>query len=152
MAYDAVNAAKARGSDVLVLDTAGRLQTKVNLMNELAKVHRVVQRELGRDLDEILLVVDATTGQNALSQAKMFQEAVPLSGIALTKLDGTAKGGIVLALANELNLAVKLVEWESNMKISRILMQAPLQRHFWSVKRKCLTRLQRVHILVCAKY
>lgn len=109
VAYDAVNAAKARGSDVLVLDTAGRLQTKVNLMNELAKVHRVVQRELGRDLDEILLVVDATTGQNALSQAKMFQEAVPLSGIALTKLDGTAKGGIVLALANELNLAVKLV-------------------------------------------
>lgn len=109
VAYDAVNAAKARNSDVLILDTAGRLQTKVNLMSELAKVHRVVQRELGRDVDEILLVVDATTGQNALSQAKIFQEAVPLTGIALTKLDGTAKGGIVLALANELNLAVKLV-------------------------------------------
>lgn len=109
VAYDAVQAAKARGSDVLILDTAGRLQTKVNLMSELAKVHRVVQRELGRDVDEILLVVDATTGQNALSQGKVFQEAVPVTGIALTKLDGTAKGGIVLALASELNLAVKLV-------------------------------------------
>ena len=109
VAFDAVNAAKARGSDVLILDTAGRLQTKVNLMSELAKVHRVVQRELGRDLDEVLLVVDATTGQNALSQGKIFAEAVPLTGIALTKLDGTAKGGIVLALANELDLAVKLV-------------------------------------------
>ncbi len=109
VAYDAINAAKARKIDVLILDTAGRLQTKVNLMSELSKVHRVVKRELGRDLDEILLVVDATTGQNALSQARTFQEAVPLTGIALTKLDGTAKGGIVLALANELNLAVKLV-------------------------------------------
>ena len=109
VAYDAINAAKARDSDVLILDTAGRLQTKVNLMSELSKVHRVVTRELGRDLDEILLVVDATTGQNALSQGKIFKEAVPLTGIALTKLDGTAKGGIVLALANELDLAVKLV-------------------------------------------
>lgn len=109
VAYDAINAAKARGSDILILDTAGRLQTKVNLMSELKKVHRVVVRELGRELDEILLVVDATTGQNALSQGKTFKEAVPLTGIALTKLDGTAKGGIVLALANELDLAVKLV-------------------------------------------
>lgn len=109
VAYDAINAAKARQSDVLILDTAGRLQTKVNLMSELSKVHRVVQRELGRELDEVILVVDATTGQNALSQGRIFQEAVPLTGIALTKLDGTAKGGIVLALANELNLAVKLV-------------------------------------------
>lgn len=109
VAFDAINAAKARGSDVLIIDTAGRLQTKVNLMSELAKVHRVVHRELGRDLDEVLLVVDATTGQNALSQGKIFSEAVPLTGIALTKLDGTAKGGIVLALANELKLAVKLV-------------------------------------------
>jgi len=109
VAFDAVSAAKARGSDVLIIDTAGRLQTKVNLMAELGKIHRVVQRELGRDLDEVLLVVDATTGQNALSQGKIFQEAVPLTGIALTKLDGTAKGGIVLALASELELAVKLV-------------------------------------------
>ncbi|NLJ80608.1 MAG: signal recognition particle-docking protein FtsY [Firmicutes bacterium] len=109
VAFDAVNAAKARDSDVLILDTAGRLQTKVNLMTELGKVQRVVARELGRDLDEILLVVDAGTGQNALSQGKLFQEAVSLTGVALTKLDGTAKGGIVLALANELDLAVKLV-------------------------------------------
>lgn len=109
VAFDAVSAAKARGSDVLIIDTAGRLQTKVNLMAELGKIYRVVQRELGRDLDEVLLVVDATTGQNALSQGKIFQEAVPLTGIALTKLDGTAKGGIVLALASELELAVKLV-------------------------------------------
>jgi len=109
VAYDAISAAKARKCDVVILDTAGRLQTNVNLMAELGKVHRVVQRELGRDLDEVLLVVDATTGQNALSQAKRFQEAVPLTGLVLTKLDGTAKGGIILALANELNLAVKLV-------------------------------------------
>ncbi|MGI6148890.1 MAG: signal recognition particle-docking protein FtsY [Firmicutes bacterium] len=109
VAYDAVNAARARGSDVLILDTAGRLQTKTNLMAELGKVHRVVQRELGRDVDEILLVVDATTGQNALSQGRMFSEAVPITGIVLTKLDGTAKGGIVLALGNELNLPVKLI-------------------------------------------
>lgn len=109
VAFDAINAAQARGSDVMILDTAGRLQTKVNLMAELSKVHRVVQRQLHRDLDEILLVVDATTGQNALSQGRRFKEAVPLSGLVLTKLDGTAKGGIVLALAEELGLAVKLV-------------------------------------------
>lgn len=109
VAYDAVNAASARGSDVLILDTAGRLQTKVNLMRELGKIEKVVARELGRDIDEILLVVDATTGQNALSQGKLFQEAVALTGIVLTKLDGTAKGGIVLALGKELGLAVKLV-------------------------------------------
>lgn len=109
VAFDAVSAALARGSDVLILDTAGRLQTKVNLMAELEKVYRVVRRELGRDPDEILLVVDATTGQNALSQGERFLKAVPLTGLVLTKLDGTAKGGIVLALANELGLGVKLV-------------------------------------------
>jgi len=109
VAYDAVNAARARGADVMILDTAGRLQTKANLMAELGKVHRVVQRELGRDVDEILLVVDATTGQNALSQARLFGEAVPITGIVLTKLDGTAKGGIILALSNELKLPVKLI-------------------------------------------
>lgn len=109
VAYDAVNAAKARQSDVLILDTAGRLQTKTNLMAELGKVHRVVTRELGREIDEVLLVVDATTGQNALSQGRLFSESVPLTGVVLTKLDGTAKGGIVLALANELELAVKLI-------------------------------------------
>ncbi len=109
VAFDTVAAAKARKSDVLILDTAGRLQTKTNLMAELSKVYRIVTRELGRDPDEILLVVDATTGQNAMSQAKLFSEAVPVSGIILTKLDGTAKGGIILALSHELKLPVKLI-------------------------------------------
>lgn len=109
VAFDAVAAAKARGTDVLILDTAGRLQTKTNLMRELGKVHRVLQRELDHAIDEVLLVLDATTGQNAMSQAKLFSESVPVTGIALTKLDGTAKGGIVLAIADELNLPVKLI-------------------------------------------
>lgn len=109
VAFDSWAAARARGADVLILDTAGRLQTKKNLMAELGKVHRVVQREAGRDVDEVLLVVDATTGQNAMSQAKLFSEVIPVTGIVLTKLDGTAKGGIVLALANELQIPVKLI-------------------------------------------
>lgn len=109
VAYDAIHAARARGVDVCIIDTAGRLQTKSNLMQELAKVHRVIERELGRQPDEALLVVDATTGQNALSQGKLFSEAVPLTGIALTKLDGTAKGGIVVAVSQQLNLPIKLV-------------------------------------------
>ncbi len=109
VAYDSWAAAKARNADVLIFDTAGRLQTKKNLMAELGKVHRVVQREAGRDVDEVLLVVDATTGQNAMSQAKLFSEVIPVTGIVLTKLDGTAKGGIVLALANELKIPVKLI-------------------------------------------
>lgn len=109
VAYDAVHAAKARRADVLLLDTAGRLQTKANLMNELNKVYRVVARELGREPDEILLVIDGTTGQNGLSQGRLFKEAVPVTGVVLTKLDGTAKGGIVLAVSRELSLPVKLI-------------------------------------------
>ena len=109
VAYDAVHAAKARGADVLLLDTAGRLQTKANLMNELNKVYRVVARELGREPDEVLLVIDAVTGQNGLSQGRLFKEAVPVTGVALTKLDGTAKGGVVLAVGRELGLPVKLI-------------------------------------------
>lgn len=109
VAYDAIHAAKARGVDVLILDTAGRLQTKVNLMQELGKVYRVVVRELGREPDESLLVVDGTTGQNALSQGRLFREAAPLTGVALTKLDGTAKGGVVLSVSRELGLPVKLI-------------------------------------------
>lgn len=109
VAYDAIHAAKARGADVLLLDTAGRLQTKVNLMQELGKVYRVIVRELGREPDESLLVVDGTTGQNALSQGRLFREVVPLTGLVLTKLDGTAKGGIVLAVSRELKLPVKLI-------------------------------------------
>ncbi|WP_453997001.1 signal recognition particle-docking protein FtsY [Bacillus nitroreducens] len=107
--YDAVQAAKSRNVDVLICDTAGRLQNKVNLMKELEKVKRVIERELPGAPHEVLLVLDATTGQNALIQAKTFSEATDVTGIVLTKLDGTAKGGIVLAIRNELNIPVKLV-------------------------------------------
>jgi fused signal recognition particle receptor len=107
--YDAIQAAKARRIDVLLCDTAGRLQNKVNLMKELEKVKRVIEREMPGAPHEVLLVLDATTGQNAMSQAKMFKEATNVTGIVLTKLDGTAKGGIVLAIRNELNIPVKFV-------------------------------------------
>ncbi|MBU5594588.1 signal recognition particle-docking protein FtsY [Amphibacillus sp. MSJ-3] len=107
--YDGIQAAKSRGADVLLCDTAGRLQNKVNLMNELSKVKRVIEREIPDAPHEVLLVLDATTGQNALSQAKEFSQATNVSGIVLTKLDGTAKGGIVLAIRKELNIPVKLV-------------------------------------------
>ncbi|RFB19091.1 signal recognition particle-docking protein FtsY [Bacillus sp. HNG] len=107
--YDAVQAAKSRNVDVLICDTAGRLQNKVNLMKELEKVKRVIERELPGAPHEVLLVLDATTGQNALTQAKTFSVATNVTGIVLTKLDGTAKGGIVLAIRNELNIPVKLV-------------------------------------------
>ncbi|WP_235848446.1 signal recognition particle-docking protein FtsY [Litchfieldia alkalitelluris] len=107
--FDAVQAAKSRNVDVLICDTAGRLQNKVNLMKELEKVKRVIEREFPGAPHEVLLVLDATTGQNALTQAKTFSEATEVTGIVLTKLDGTAKGGIVLAIRNELNIPVKLV-------------------------------------------
>lgn len=109
VAFDAAKAAVARKADVLILDTAGRLHTKVNLMEELKKVRRVVDREIPGAPHETLLVLDATTGQNALIQAKTFGEAVQVSGIALTKLDGTAKGGIVVAISSQLDLPVRLV-------------------------------------------
>jgi len=107
--FDGIKAAKSRNADVLICDTAGRLQNKVNLMNELSKVKRVIEREVPGAPHEVLLVLDATTGQNALSQAKIFSEATDVSGIVLTKLDGTAKGGIVLAIRHELNIPVKYV-------------------------------------------
>lgn len=107
--YDALQAAKSRKVDVLLCDTAGRLQNKVNLMEELNKVYRVIQREVPGAPHETLLVLDATTGQNALSQARTFSDAAGVSGIVLTKLDGTAKGGIVIAIRNELDLPVKFV-------------------------------------------
>lgn len=107
--YDAVRAAKNRGIDVLICDTAGRLQNKVNLMNELEKVHRVISREVPGAPHEVLLTLDATTGQNALIQAQTFKEATNVTGIVLTKLDGTAKGGIVLAIRNKLHIPVKFV-------------------------------------------
>lgn len=107
--FDGVKAAKSRKADVLICDTAGRLQNKVNLMTELEKIQRIIKREVPNAPHEVLLVLDGTTGQNALSQAKVFSEATDVSGIVLTKLDGTAKGGIVLAIKNELNIPVKLV-------------------------------------------
>ena len=106
--FDAMSAAKARKSDVVLVDTAGRLHNKQNLMNELNKISRVVDRELPGCARETLLVLDATTGQNGLIQAKQFKEAAGLTGIVLTKLDGTAKGGIVIAIARELGVPVKL--------------------------------------------
>lgn len=107
--YDAVNAAKSRGADILICDTAGRLQNKANLMNELQKVRKVIDRNIPGAPHEVLLALDATTGQNALSQAKSFKEVTQVTGIVLTKLDGTAKGGIVLAIRNELQIPVKFV-------------------------------------------
>lgn len=107
--FDAVVAAKSRKADILLCDTAGRLQNKVNLMKELEKVKRVIEREIPGAPHEVLLVLDATTGQNAMSQAKQFKQATDVSGIVLTKLDGTAKGGIVLAIRHELETPVKFV-------------------------------------------
>jgi len=107
--YDAIQAAKARKADVLICDTAGRLHTKKNLMEELKKVFRIAERELPGSPHETLLVLDATTGQNAVSQARTFSQALGISGIVLTKLDGTAKGGIIIAVKSELNIPVKLI-------------------------------------------
>lgn len=107
--FDACNAARARGADILICDTAGRLHNKKNLMAELNKISRVIERELPSASREILLVLDAATGQNALSQAKLFSEAAEISGIILTKLDGTAKGGVVVPISREQRIPVKFV-------------------------------------------
>ncbi|MCD7796196.1 MAG: signal recognition particle-docking protein FtsY [Clostridiales bacterium] len=107
--YDTIQAGKARGSDIIIIDTAGRLHNKKNLMDELNKISRVIDRELPGATRETLLVLDATTGQNAVNQAKDFKEAAGITGIILTKLDGTAKGGVVLAINNELDVPVKFV-------------------------------------------
>lgn len=107
--FDAVAAAKKRGSDVLIIDTAGRLHNKKNLMDELAKINRVIDRELPGASRETLLVLDATTGQNAVSQAKEFKHAADITGLVLTKLDGTAKGGIVFSIKQELDIPVKFI-------------------------------------------
>ncbi|HMM21427.1 MAG TPA: signal recognition particle-docking protein FtsY [Selenomonadales bacterium] len=109
VAFDAVQAARARKADLLIIDTAGRLHTKSNLMEELKKVHRVIARELPGAPHEVLLVLDGTTGQNALSQARLFKEAVQVSGVVVTKLDGTAKGGVIVAIRAELGLPVKWI-------------------------------------------
>lgn len=107
--YDSLEAAKARNCDVVVIDTAGRLHNKKNLMEELKKINRIIDSKAGECSREILLVLDATTGQNAVSQAKLFSETAPITGIVLTKLDGTAKGGIVISIKNELGIPVKLI-------------------------------------------
>jgi fused signal recognition particle receptor len=109
VAFDAIGAAQARGRDVVVVDTAGRLHTQTNLMEELAKVRRVIGQRLEGAPQETLLVIDATTGQNGLQQARLFGQAVNVTGVALTKLDGSAKGGIAVAIAHELGLPVKLI-------------------------------------------
>ena len=107
--FDTIQAGKARNADVIIIDTAGRLHNKKNLMDELNKIRRVIDRELPDASKEVLLVLDATTGQNAVNQAKDFKEAAGISGIILTKLDGTAKGGVVLAINNELDVPVKFI-------------------------------------------
>jgi fused signal recognition particle receptor len=109
VAYDAIDAAQARGRDVVIVDTAGRLHTQTNLMEELAKVRRVIESKLEGAPHETLLVVDATTGQNGLQQARLFGETAGVTGVALTKLDGSAKGGVAIAIAYELGLPVKLI-------------------------------------------
>jgi len=109
VAYDAIDVAQSRGRDVVLVDTAGRLHTQTNLMEELAKVRRVIERKLEGAPHETLLVVDATTGQNGVQQAKLFNEAVGVTGVALTKLDGSAKGGVAIPIAYELGLPVKLI-------------------------------------------
>jgi len=107
--YDAVAAAKARNADVLLVDTAGRLHNKKNLMNELGKINRIIEKEYAGVFKETLVVLDATTGQNALAQAKEFSEVANITGIVLTKMDGTAKGGIAVAIQSELSVPVKYI-------------------------------------------
>ncbi len=107
--FDAIRAAKARGADIVICDTAGRLHNKKNLMDELAKTARVIERETGKSAKEVLLVLDASTGQNALIQAREFKNAASITGVILTKLDGTAKGGVVIALSREQNIGVKFI-------------------------------------------
>jgi fused signal recognition particle receptor len=109
VAFDALEAATSRDVDVVILDTAGRMHTKVNLMEEIKKVHRVIQKKMPGAPHEILLVLDATTGQNALSQARLFKDTVGVTGLVLTKLDGTAKGGVIVPVCHELQLPVRFI-------------------------------------------
>jgi len=107
--YDSVEKAKARGTDLVIIDTAGRMQTSYNLMEELKKIKKVICGRIGREVDEILLAVDSTTGQNARNQAELFNNSLNLTGIILTKTDSTSKGGIVITIKNDLNIPMKLV-------------------------------------------
>lgn len=107
--YDAVQAGRSRGMDLVIADTAGRLHTKTNLMDELRKVHRIAERALGRPADEVLMVLDATTGQNAVQQVKSFADVLPVTGIVLTKMDGTARGGVIITVKDELKIPIKFI-------------------------------------------
>jgi len=107
--YDSLEKAKARGTDLVIIDTAGRMQTSYNLMEELKKIKKVICRRIDREVDEILLVVDSTTGQNARNQAELFNNSLNLTGIILTKTDSTSKGGIVITIKNDLNIPIKLI-------------------------------------------
>ena len=124
--FDAVSAAKARKADVLLIDTAGRLHNKKNLMEELKKINRIIEREYPDAYRETLVVLDGTTGQNALEQARQFGEVADLTGIILTKLDGTAKGGIAVAIQSELTFRLSISEWENILMIYRNLTQTHL--------------------------
>ena len=124
--YDAIAAAKARKADILLCDTAGRLHNKKNLMEELKKINRIIEREYPEAYRENLIVLDGTTGQNALVQAKQFKETADITGIVLTKLDGTAKGGIAIAIQAELGVPVKYIGSAKKSKISRNSTRTPL--------------------------
>jgi fused signal recognition particle receptor len=130
VAFDSVHAAKARNVDLVFIDTAGRLHTKVNLMEELKKIKRIIAREYPGAPHEILLVLDATTGQNAISQAKLFHEAIGITGIALTKLDGTAKGGIIIGITDELKLPIRYIGVGEGMDDLREFKSATVQALF----------------------
>ena len=123
--FDAVNAAKARKADVLIVDTAGRLHSKVNLMEELRKIRRVLTREIPDAPHETLLVLDATTGQNAVNQARTFNEVANLTGLVLAKLDGTAKGGIVVAISQEFQIPVKYIGLGEKIEDLRVFHPKP---------------------------
>lgn len=128
--FDAISSAKAKGSDVIIADTAGRLHNKKHLMDELAKINRVIDRELPDADKEVLLVLDATTGQNAVNQAREFQNAAGITGIVLTKLDGTAKGGVVLAIMDDLKIPVKYIGVGEQIDDLQPFNPSDLQKHF----------------------
>lgn len=134
VAFDAVKAAQARKADVLIIDTAGRLHTKSNLMEELKKISRVIQREIPAAPHETLLVLDATTGQNAINQADVFSKAAPVSGVVLTKLDGTAKGGVVIGIKSELKMPVKWIGVGEGVNDLRPFIAADFARALFSDK------------------
>ena len=126
--FDAIQSAKSRKTDILLCDTAGRLHNKKNLMNELEKINRIIDREFPEANKEVLLVIDATTGQNAISQAALFKETVGITGIALTKLDGTAKGGVVLAVKDQLDIPIYYIGVGEQVDDLQPFNQKSLQR------------------------